>query len=151
MRFFELRPNPRECVLRSSERAGLVCVCVWGSVAVVDPTKTHKIQQAGSRYHVSEWCLLPRLSLAAEWLRGEALVCFTLHTSASFAKACPQLSSHKAAKKQQKSLSVWSVWQRAGRLWIERPVWTRSAFGNEARGRKCHWIGSSCWVWETWF
>lgn len=64
---------------REAQRGQDMCLCVWGCGAVVDPNKTHKIQQAGARYRVSVWCLLPRPRLAAEWLRGEALVCFTLN------------------------------------------------------------------------
>lgn len=62
------------------------CLCVWGCGGFVEPTKTHKIHQAGARYHVSVRCLLTGPCLAEEWLRASSdgeeepdEVCFTLN------------------------------------------------------------------------
>ncbi len=163
-----------------AERGQDACLCVWGCGRFVQPTKTHKIQQAGARYHVSVRCLLPGPRLAEEWLRASSdgdeelnEVCFTLNPlwksleekcstyPAALQRPAPNYPPTKLLKKHTKVsdrperlMLPRNVWQRTGRLWkrgLCELACPRSTFGNEARGSKCHWIGSSCWVEETWF
>lgn len=99
VRFFEFLPNRWEGIFSTKKKKKRVthkredaetgqdaCLCVWGCGGFVQPTKTHKIQQAGARYHVSVRCLLPGPRLAEEWLRASSdgdeelnEVCFTLN------------------------------------------------------------------------
>lgn len=162
VRFFEFLPNRWEGIFSTqkkkrvthkrgdAEKGQDACLCVWGCGGFVQPTKTHKIQQAGARYHVSVRCLLPGPRLAEEWLRASSdgdeelnEVCFTLNPlwksleekcstyPAALQRPAPNYPPTKLLKKHTKVsdrperlMLPRNVWQRTGRLWKERSVWT---------------------------